>query len=89
MSKIVQSIEFWISSEFLTVLGFLLALLLLAHLLGQHRSPTSTIAWVLVIFLLPYLGVPLYLMFGGRKIRRMAGRKQPVYQTGRTGPGAS
>ena len=65
----------WLFSEFLTHLGFLLALVLMAGLLRQRRSPSSTIAWLLVILLLPYLGVPLYIMFGGRKIKRMAQRK--------------
>ena len=69
----------WIFSPLLTYLGFALALVLLAHLVGQQRSPSSTIAWLLVILLLPYIGVPLYLMFGGRKMRRMAQRKQRVY----------
>ena len=50
---------YWVSSEFLTHLGFLLALVFLAHLLRQQRSPSSTIAWLLVIVLLPYIGVPL------------------------------
>ena len=81
LPNIVESLFIWISSEFLTILGFLLALVLLAHLLRQQRSPTSTLAWLLTILLLPYVGVPLYLMFGGRKIRRMAGRKKPMYPT--------
>src|SRR6516165_3414451 len=75
----LQSESLWIVSQLLTYLGFLLALVLLAHLLGQRRSPSSTIAWLLMILLLPYVGVPLYLMFGGRKIRRMAEKKKPVY----------
>ncbi|MGE3817984.1 MAG: cardiolipin synthase [Isosphaeraceae bacterium] len=66
-------------SEILTVLGFVLALLLLAHLLRSKRPPQSTIAWLLTIVLLPYLGVPLYLMLGGRKMRRLALRKQNIY----------
>ena len=69
----------WLFSEFLTRLGFLLALVLMAGLLRQRRSPSSTIAWLLVILMLPYLGVPLYIMFGGRKIKRMAQRKQPIF----------
>ena len=69
----------WIFSPLLTYVGFALALVLFAHLVGQQRSPSSTIAWLLVILLLPYIGVPLYLMFGGRKMRRMAQRKQRVY----------
>jgi cardiolipin synthase len=67
-------------SEFMTRVGFLLALVLLAGLLRQRRSPSSTIAWLLVILLQPYIGVPLYFMFGGRKIRRMARSKEPIYQ---------
>ena len=66
-------------SGLLTVLGFLLALLLLANALRSKRPPSSTIAWLLAIVLVPYIGVPLYLMFGGRKMRRMAGTKGPVY----------
>jgi cardiolipin synthase len=73
----------WLITPLLAPLGFGLALLLMAHLLNQQRSPSSTMAWLLVIVLLPYVGVPLYLTFGGRKTRRMAGRKRPVY----TAPG--
>jgi cardiolipin synthase len=69
----------WLFSWLLTSLGFALALLLLAHLLRQKRSPVSTLAWLLTIILLPYVGVPLYLMFGGRKFQRMAGHKERVY----------
>ena len=51
----------------------------MAGLLRQRRSPSSTIAWLLVILMLPYIGVPLYIMIGGRKIKRMAERKQPIF----------
>ena len=44
----------------------MLALIFVAHLVRQKRSPTSTIAWLLVVLLLPYVGVPLYLMLGGQ-----------------------
>jgi cardiolipin synthase len=74
----------WIFSPLWTYLGFGLALVLMAHLVGQQRSPSSTIAWLLVIIMMPYIGVPLYLMFGGRKMRRMARRKQRVYEQQRT-----
>jgi cardiolipin synthase A/B len=70
----------WLFSEFLTHLGFLLALVLMAGLLRQRRSPSSTIAWLLVILLAPYIGVPLYIMLGGRKMKRMARRKEPIFQ---------
>jgi cardiolipin synthase len=32
------------------------------------------------LLLPPYVGVPLYIMFGGRKVRRLARRKAPIYQ---------
>ena len=72
-------------SELLSVVSFLLALVFLAHILRTRRPPQSTIAWVLTILLVPYLGVPLYLMFGGRKMNSLARRKLPMY-TGREGP---
>jgi len=71
---------YWLPlSGLLTVSGFLLALVLCAQLLRSNRTPSSTLAWLLCIVLMPYVGVPLYLMFGGRKMRRMAGRKAKVY----------
>ncbi len=65
-------------SALLTISGFLLALLLVARLMSQKKAPANTFAWLLVIILLPYVGVPLYLMFGGRKLRQMAARKAPL-----------
>lgn len=61
-----------------TVGGFLLAVFAIARLVGEKRQPGNTIAWLFPIVLFPYVGVPLYLIFGGRKIRRLARRKRPV-----------
>lgn len=58
-----------------TLAGFLLALFLVARLMSEKRAPANTFAWLLTIILLPYIGVPLYLLFGGRKLRRLAERK--------------
>ena len=39
--------------------------------IGQHRrQPSAALAWVLVIAMFPYLGVPLFLLFGTRKFAR-------------------
>jgi cardiolipin synthase len=59
----------------LTVAGFLLAFFAIARLLSERRQPGNTFAWLLAIAFIPYLGVPLYLMLGGRKIRRLIARK--------------
>ena len=86
MSQLLEWEPAWLLSQLLTSLGFVLALVLLAHLLRQKRSPVSTLAWLLTIILLPYIGVPLYLMFGGRKFQRIAGHKERVYHVPRTAP---
>ena len=65
-------------SHMLTVGGVLLALFALARLLGERRQPGNTLAWLMGIVLVPYVGVPLFLLFGGRKIRRLAARKRRI-----------
>jgi len=66
------------------VLGYLLAATLVAQVVREQRSPAGTIAWLLVIVLMPYVGVPLYLLIGGQKVRRLVSRKAdlewPTYQ---------
>ena len=71
----------------LTVAGFMLALVLAARVLREKRPPGSTAAWLMAIGLVPYLGVPLYLLLGGRKLKqfiRMKGQLFPV--SGSPGP---
>ncbi len=46
--------------------------------LGQRRPSGSAFAWLLVILFIPYVGIPLYIVFGGRKFRRRAGLKSPL-----------
>jgi cardiolipin synthase len=78
MHRVAQdSIQLHLAS----VAGFLLALFLIARLMRERRAPANTFAWLLVIVFIPWLGVPLYLFLGGRKLRRLAGNKsalQPV-----------
>ena len=39
--------------------------------IGEHRrQPSAAMAWVVVIAMLPYLGLPLFLLFGTRKFAR-------------------
>lgn len=65
----------WLFTHIGFIFGFLAALVLIAHVLTQRRAPSGTIAWLLAIVLVPYVGIPLYLMLGGRKMKRQAGRK--------------
>jgi cardiolipin synthase A/B len=39
-----------------------------AAVLSQRRPSGSAAAWLLLLVLLPYVGIPLYLSFGGRKV---------------------
>lgn len=58
-----------------TYLGFGLAFILIARLMREKRRPSATVAWLLVIWFVPPLGVPLYIVFGGRKISRLTKKK--------------
>ncbi len=75
-------------ANFTTLAGFILALFVLARLMSQKKAPANTFAWLLVIILVPYVGVPLYLLLGGRKLRRLAARKTPLAPTLPGQPGA-
>jgi cardiolipin synthase len=70
----------WLLIHLLPSIGFILALALLAHIIRERRSPTSTLAWLMAIILIPYLGVPLYLIFGGRKMISKAETKPKLTQ---------
>jgi cardiolipin synthase len=73
--------------NFLPSIGFLLALVLLAHVLKQRRSPASTLSWLMAIVFVPYVGVPLYMIFGGRKMTRMAEAKPLLSENEPPSPG--
>jgi cardiolipin synthase len=65
----------WLIAHVELLIGFMVGIVLIAHVLTQKRSPSGTIAWLLAIILIPYIGVPLYLMLGGRKMKRTAAKK--------------
>lgn len=66
---------FGVLPHVLTVLGFLLAFFAIARLMSERKQPGNTFAWLLAIAFVPYLGVPLFLLLGGRKLRRLAATK--------------
>ena len=57
----------WLSVHSLIVVLGLLVYVLTSHAMQKRRDPTAAISWVLAIALIPYIGLPLYLMFGSRK----------------------
>src|SRR5690625_7478016 len=68
-----------IFSYIFSVAGFLLALILIARLIKERRRPGTTISWLVVLVLIPHIGVPVYLLFGGRKLRKLAAAKTELH----------
>lgn len=48
-----------------------------SHALKQRRHPSAGIAWVVSLVLLPYVALPLYLVFGSRKVVSARRLKRP------------
>lgn len=59
-----------IAALVLSTAGYIFAFLLIPRIILERRQPAATVAWVLSIALLPVVGVPLYFLIGGRRIRR-------------------
>lgn len=75
----------------LTMLGFLLAFLAIARLMSERKQPGNTFAWLFAIAFIPWLGVPIYLLFGGRKVKKLAALKarlRPLLTAGPPTPSA-
>src|SRR4029079_4389778 len=75
-----------LTATLFSIAGFTLALFLVARLMSEKRAPANTFAWLLIIVLVPWVGVPLYLLLGGRKLRRLAERKTRLRPTLPHGP---
>ncbi len=64
------SFRFLVSLHGLIVMIGLAVYVAVSHTLHQRRHPSAAIAWVVTLALLPYVGLPLYLLFGTRKLVR-------------------
>jgi cardiolipin synthase len=65
-------------TNLITVLGFLLALIIVRRVFVEKRNPSNFFAWFFIVVFFPIIGVPLYFMFGGRKSRKMTRVKAEV-----------
>ena len=64
-----------IDSRLITLHGVLVFIGLAIYVIGsrtrhQRRHPSAAIAWVVSLGLMPYVALPLYLLFGNRKVNR-------------------
>lgn len=66
----------WLAAHVATVIGTVLAVPFLARILRERRPHGSTLAWLLAVLAIPYVGIPLYLVVGPRK---RAPRAKQIY----------
>ena len=64
-----------IDNRLITLHGVLVFIGLAIYVIGsrtrhQRRHPSAAIAWVVSLGLMPYVALPLYLLFGSRKVNR-------------------
>jgi cardiolipin synthase len=64
------NLTYWLTLHGLVTALTMLWYVIASHVTGQRRAPSAAIAWVLFIFLLPYLALPALLTFGSRKVAR-------------------
>ena len=57
-----------VSVQVAFIVTSILSMVVVASLVRKRRAPASTLAWILAMVLLPPIGIPLYLIFGDRKL---------------------
>lgn len=74
MPNIHIVIDLWVLV--VPLLIHVIGLLYVVDIIMNGRTSQGTIAWVMALLLFPYLAVPLYMVFGGRKLRDYAVARQ-------------
>jgi cardiolipin synthase len=87
MTSVFRGYSFAFLLHTAVVLAALLIYAISTHTSGQRRHPSAAIAWVLMITLLPYIGLPLYLFVGNRKFVRPARRRPQPPSASTLAPG--
>jgi len=71
MSRLHEFLSQWgLTVHGLVTLAGLVVYVIASHTRRQRRHPSAAIAWVVSLALMPYLALPLYLLFGSRKVTR-------------------
>src|SRR6478752_10318393 len=60
----------WLTLHTLVVLAAVLVYLSLSLATRQRRHPSAALGWVLSLVLMPYIALPVFLLFGNRKTVR-------------------
>lgn len=77
-------LHWFLTHHAVSIASNLLVLVLAASLLRQRRPVGNAIAWLLAIILIPYFGIPLYLIFGGRKLKQRVQKKRRLDPDGKS-----
>lgn len=72
----------WISVHSLVALCGLAIYGITSHARRQRRHPSAAIAWIVSLALMPYLALPLYLVFGSRKIGHARAARPAPFRPG-------
>lgn len=90
IEQLIYPLTSWLGGAFTfflanatTVVGFVLALLIVRRVFSEKRNPSNFFAWFFVVVFFPLLGVPLYFMFGGRKSRKTIRIKREISDSAR------
>lgn len=69
------------STWWITFIGItnLIIVVVMLFIVGKNRRPTTAIAWLLAITLIPYIGLLLFAMFGSNHLPRTQRRKQAEF----------
>ena len=67
----------WLTVHSLVMATALLVYVITSHVMQHRRHPSAAIAWILFIVLVPYVALPVFLIFGSRKLSRPVPGRQP------------
>ncbi|WOO42637.1 phospholipase D-like domain-containing protein [Rubellicoccus peritrichatus] len=74
----VRWIWVFLTTHFVTLLGFAMGLLVMGQLIRERRQTSNIFAWFLLIVFMPFVGAILYFLFGGTKSRFVLKNKSRV-----------
>ncbi|MBF0528870.1 MAG: cardiolipin synthase [Deltaproteobacteria bacterium] len=60
----------YLAAVLVTMGGYLLALILIPRILLDRRGPEATLAWILIVAFVPYLGAAVFYVFGRTRVQR-------------------
>ncbi len=80
LQDLLEALPSFLPANLFSLLGFVLALLIIGRMLNEKRLPSNMFAWSLLVLVFPVVGVPLYFLVGGRKSRWLVKKKRAIQQ---------